>query len=175
VIERESVQKEETIKMTSKSKLENQEPGVDYENMLLKRFRIVEEVIEVAKDFNRDHGIDDATSRANVVLTKTGRQKKYERFLKQCINPDTNHWYSMEFLKAKQLVARIDSPYDGRQYPRREMFQLYRIKDQNKEFLNRREMWYGLTVKGQEIGIYVETLDSHMDVPITYTKLEESD
>lgn len=41
--------------MISKSKQsENQETEVDYENLLLKRYRIVEEVMEVAKEFNRE-------------------------------------------------------------------------------------------------------------------------
>ena len=161
--------------MTSKSKeLADQEPEIDYENMLLKRFRIVESVIEEARKFNQEHGIDEQTSKANVVFTKTNRQKKYERWLKQVRNPDTGRFYTMEFLKAKQLVAGLDSPYDGIQYPRREMFQLYRIKQQSKEYLMRREMWYGLGVDGKEFGIYVETLDDHRELQITYSKLEQS-
>jgi hypothetical protein len=147
---------------------------IDYENLLLKRFRIVGETIEVAKIFNQEHGIDDATSRANAVLTKTNKQKKYERWLRQVRNPDTGRFYTMEFLKAKQLVAGLDSPYDGIQYPRREMFQLYRIKQEPNEYLMRREMWYGLGVDGKEFGIYVETLDDHRELQITYSKLEES-
>jgi hypothetical protein len=79
----------------------------------------------------------------------------------------------MDFLKAKKIVARIDSPYDGIQYPRREMFQLYRIKNQSGGYLNRREMWYGLNVEGKEINIYVETLDDHRDLQIVYPKLED--
>jgi hypothetical protein len=160
--------------MTSKSKqLEDQEPEIKYEDMLLKRFRIVESVIEEARKYNREHGIDEQTSNANVVFTKTNKQKSYERWLKQCINPDTNQFYTMEFLKAKKIVARIDSPYDGIQYPRREMFQLYRIKNQSGEYLMRREMWWGLDITGKETNIYVETLDDHRDVQIEYPKLEE--
>jgi hypothetical protein len=141
--------------------------------MLLKRFRITESVIEEARKYNKEHGIDEQTSNANVVFTKTNRQKKYERWLKQVRNPDTGRFYSMEFLKAKQLVSSLATPYDGIQYPRREMFQLYRIKNQS-EYLNRREMWYGLDVSGKETGIYVETLDYHMDLQIEYSKLDES-
>jgi hypothetical protein len=166
--------REETTKMTSKGKQpEDQEPEIDYEDMLLKRFRVVESVIEEARKFNKEHGIDEQTSNANIVFNKTRKQKKYERWLKQCINPDTNQFYTMDFLKAKKIVARIDSPYDGIQYPRREMFQLYRIKNQSREYLNRREMWYGLDVSGKETGIYVETLDNHMDLQIIYPKLED--
>jgi hypothetical protein len=166
--------REETTKMTSKGKQpEDKEPEIDYEYMLLKRFRIVESVIEEARKYNKEHGIDEQTSNANVVFTKTNKQKSYERWLKQCINPDTNQFYTMDFLKAKKIVARIDSPYDGIQYPRREMFQLYRIKEQSGEYLNRREMWYGLNVEGKEINIYVETLDDHRDLQIVYPKLED--
>jgi hypothetical protein len=146
---------------------------VDYEDMLLKRFRIVESVIEEARKFNEEHGIDDATSKTNVVLTKTNRQKQYERFLKQCINPDTNEWYTMDFLKAKRIVARIPSPYDGIQYPRREMFNLSRRKESSGEYLDRKEMWYGMNAEGKEIHMYVETLDNHMDLQIQYSKLED--
>jgi hypothetical protein len=161
--------------MTFKSKqLEDQEPKEDYEDMLLKRFKIAESVIEEARKFNREHGIDEQTSKANVVFTKTNQQKKYERWLKQVRNPDTGRFYTMEFLKAKQIVAGLDSPYDGIQYPRREMFQLYRLKkNQSEEYIFRREMWYGLNVEGKEFGIYVETLDNHMDLQIAYPKLED--
>jgi hypothetical protein len=79
----------------------------------------------------------------------------------------------MEFLKAKQLVSSLATPYDGIQYPRREMFQLYRIKQRPNKYLMRREMWYGLTVEGKEFGIYVETLDDHRELQIAYPKLEE--
>lgn len=162
--------------MTSKSKrLEDQQTEIDYEDMLLKRFRITESVIEEAKKFNRDHGIDEATSKANVVFNKTNRQKKYERFLKQCKNPDTNQWYDMSYLKAKKLVANIPSPYDGIQYPKRECFQLYRRKESTGEFLNRRETWYALDITGKEISLYVETLDNHMDLQIQYPRLENPD
>jgi hypothetical protein len=78
----------------------------------------------------------------------------------------------MEFLKAKQMVSGIDSPYDGIQYPRREMFQLYRIKEQSGEYLMRREMWYGLNVEGKELSMYVETLDDHRELQIEYVKEE---
>jgi hypothetical protein len=161
--------------MTSKSKLENQEPEIDYEDMLLKRYRIVEEVIEVARNFNKEHNIDEQTSKANVVFNKTNRQKKYERFLKQCINPDTNQWYDMSYLKAKKLVARIPSPYDGVKYPRRSMFNLSRRKESSGEYLDRKEMWYALDITGKEISLYVETLDNHMDLQIQYPKLENPD
>lgn len=160
--------------MTSKSKQpEDLGPEIDYENMLLKRYRIVEEVIEVARNFNKEHNIDEQTSKANVVFNKTNRQKEYERFLKQCINPDTNEWYTMDFLKAKRIVARIPSPYDGIQYPRREMFNLSRRMESSGEYLDRKEMWYGMNAEGKEISMYVETLDHHMDLQIQYTKLED--
>jgi hypothetical protein len=146
-----------------------------YEDLLLKRFRIVESLIEEARKFNRDHGIDEATSKANVVFNKTNRQKKYERWLRQCVNPDTNQFYDMEFLKAKKLVANIPSPYDGIQYPRREMFNLSRRKESTGEYLDRKETWYALDIKGKEISLYVETLDNHMDLQIQYPRLENPD
>lgn len=156
----------------TKDKKESGNEVTYYEDLLLKRYRIVESVIEEARKFNRDHGVDDDISRANIIFTKTNRQKEYERFLKQCVNPSTNKFYTMEYLKAKQMVSGIDSPYDGRQYPRREMFQLYRRKEQSGEYLMRREMWYGLNVEGQELNIYVETLDDHRDLQIQYVKEE---
>jgi hypothetical protein len=158
--------------MTTKDKREEKEPGIDYEDMLLKRFRIAESVIEEARKYNKEHGIDEQTSNANVVFTKTNK-KKYERWLRQVRNPDTGRFYTMEFLKAKQIVSSLATPYDGIQYPRREMFQLYRIKQQPNEYLMRREMWYGLTVEGKEFGIYVETLDDHRELQIAYPKLED--
>jgi hypothetical protein len=161
--------------MTSKNKLENQGPEIDYEDMLLKRFRITESVIEEAKKYNSEHGIDEAASKANVVFNKTNRQKEYERWLKRCKNPDTNEWYTMDFLKAKRIVARIPSPYDGIQYPRREMFNLSRRKESSGEYLDRKEMWYGMNAEGKEISLYVETLDNHMDLQIQYPKLENPD
>jgi hypothetical protein len=158
--------------MTKQQQAAAQSELTFYEDLLLKRYRIVESVIEEARKFNSDHGIDDATSKANAVFTKTNQQKKFERFLKQCVNPTTNKFYTMEFLKAKQIVSGIDSQYDGRQYPRREMFQLYRIKEQSGEYLMRREMWYGLNVEGKELSMYVETLDDHRELQIEYVKEE---
>lgn len=163
---------EEAIKMTSPKSQPNSDVTY-YEALLLKRFRDTESVIEEARKFNREHFVDEATSNANVVFKKTNKQKSYERWLKQVRNPDTGRFYTMEFLKAKQLVSSLESPYDGIQWPRREMFQLYRIKNQSGEYLNRREMWYGLDVEGKETNIYVETLDHHMDLQIVYPKLED--
>jgi hypothetical protein len=52
---------------------------INYEDMLLKRFRITESVIEEARKYNKEHGIDEATSNANLVFTKTNKQNKYHK------------------------------------------------------------------------------------------------
>jgi hypothetical protein len=95
--------------------------------------------------------------------------------LRQCINPDTNQWYDMSYLKAKKLVANIPSPYDGIKYPRRSMFQLCRRKELTGEYIDRKETLYALDITGKEISLYVETLDNHMDLQIQYPKLENPD
>ena len=157
--------------MTSKSKqLEDQETGIDYEDMLLKRFRITEAVIEEARKFNREHGVNEATSNMYVDFTTHALEKKYQRWLRQCINPSTKRFYNMEYLKAKELVSAIDNQYDGRQYPRIELNNLVRIKTQQGEFLVRSMMLYGMDIHGNELSLFVDTADDHRDLKIEYVK-----
>jgi hypothetical protein len=170
------IPREETTNLTSKSKQsEDQEPEIDYEDMLLKRFKITESVIEEARKFNSDHGIDEATSKMYVDFTIHPLQKKYQRWLRQCINPSTKRFYNMEYLKAKQLVSAIDNQYDGRKYPRIELNNLVRIKAQQGEFLVRSIMLYGMDITGNELSLFVDTADDHRELKIEYVREVNSD
>jgi hypothetical protein len=162
--------REEATKMTSKSKLEDQdsEPKVDYAELLLTHYTRAEELIEKAKEFNRKSGLPEELMEAYINYTEPAGKEKYLNWIKDCTSERNNKFWDMNMLKSAAFVSDEDTPLDQNSYPRRELFQLYRVKPSKGEFLRRTEMWYGLKQDGTEKSLGVGDLDFFIEPHITY-------
>jgi hypothetical protein len=152
--------KEPTTKMTSKKTPEDNQ-GIDWETLLLQRFKRADAELQKAHDHNSSKGISKELERQYISYTKPQAQQKYERFLHSVINPDTGEWYDIKFLRAtKQLNKSIDSDFEGRTYPRVELYRIIRVLSKNKEdCIFRCLNLIGLNAKGQEVAEYVDDVD----------------
>lgn len=160
--------REETTKMTTKGKLEDQEPKVDYAELLLSHYTRAEEVIYRAIEFNKKNGLPEELMPAYINYTEPAYKKKYLNFIKDCTSEHNGKFYDMKMLRAAGYVSDEETPLDNVQYPRRELFQLSRIKTSKGEFLRRTEMWYGLQQDGTEKSCGVSDLDYYYDPHISY-------
>jgi hypothetical protein len=166
----EGMLKEETTKMTSKRQPEDQGSGpkVDYAELLLTHYTRAEEIIEKAKEFNRKNGLPEELMSPYIDYTMPAGKEKYLNWLKDVTSEHNGKFYDMKTLKAAGFVSDEDTPLDDIQYPRRELFQLYRIKTPKGEFLRRTEMWYGLQQDGTEKSLGVGDLDFYIEPSISY-------
>jgi hypothetical protein len=159
----------------SQPQSQQQDQEIDWAELLLRRFRKAEEVFEKARSFNRSKGYDEQLSKAYIRYEKPFQQRIYERWLAQVTNPDTGQFNTMKMLKTAGIVARGESEFDNKTYPRIELFQLHRIKTHSgQEYLRRVMMWYGLSQKGTEISRFVNDIDVEIIPAISYVPLEDS-
>jgi hypothetical protein len=151
---------EEATEMTSKSKQLTEDQGIDWAEVLLRRFKKADEVFQQARQFNRDHGISDEVSKQYINYNKPLPQREYERFLNQCTNEDTGAWNTMSYLKATNQVSRkIESEFDGVIYPKVEILKIIRIKTRTGDFIYRVLNLIGLGKSGKEISQFVDDID----------------
>jgi hypothetical protein len=158
--------------LTSKKQPEdNQE--IDWAKLILRRFKKAEAVLQQARDYNQSNGISKELERQYISWTKPQVQKKYENFLNSVINPDTGEWNNIKFLRtSKQISKTIESDYDGREYPRVELYQIIRIKTKaNEDRIYRCLNLIGLNIKGEEVALYVDDCDLERIPRITYPTL----
>jgi hypothetical protein len=156
--------------LTSKDKQpENTESKpVDYTEILLEHWTRAEEIIEKAKEFNRNSGLPEELMEAYIPYTEPSYKKKYLNFLKDCTSERNDKFWTMKSLKAASLVPDDDTPLDDITYPRRELFNLERLKTPKGEFLKRNEMWYGLMQDGTEKSCGLDHLDWFIEPTISY-------
>jgi hypothetical protein len=157
--------REGTTKMTSKSKqLEDSE----LKELLLSHYTRAEEVIERAKSYNLKSGLPEELMPAYIPYKEPIYKKKYLNFIKDCTSEHNGKFYDMKMLKAAGFVSDEDTPLDSVKYPRRELFQLSRIKTSKGQFLRRTEMWYGLLQDGTERSCGIDFLDWWISPHISY-------
>jgi hypothetical protein len=163
---------EEATEMTSKSKQLTEDQGIDWAEVLLRRFKKADEVFQQARQFNRDHGISDEVSKQYINYSKPLPQREYERFLNQVTNEDTGAWNTMSYLKATNQVSRkIESEFDGVVYPKVEILKIIRIKTRTGDFIYRVLNLIGLGKSGKEIVQFVDDIDIEKIPACEYVKL----
>jgi hypothetical protein len=165
---------EEATKMTSKGKQpEDQEPEIDWAELLLRRFRKAEEVFEKAREYNRSHGFDERLSKAYTNYSKPLAQKSYERFLDSVTNVDTGEWNTIKYLRATKQISRvIESEFEDVSYPRVELLKIIRIKTQSGgDFIYRVLNLVGLGRTGKEITQFVDDIDLEKIPAVEYIPL----
>jgi hypothetical protein len=159
--------------MTSKGKQPTEDQGTDWAELLLSRFKKVDAVFQKAYDDNRSKGISKELEKQYISYTKPMQQKSYERFLNRVINPDTGEWYNIKFLRAsKQISKSIDSEFEGREYPRVELYNIIRIKTKaNEDRIFRCFNLVALDIKGNETAQYVNDTELERIPKIKYEQL----
>jgi hypothetical protein len=95
----------------------------------------------------------------NLVHPMDVKQKK--RWLASVINPKTGDYYTLDQLQAAGKISNAEKKlYGDKPLPRRELTQLLRYQtDDNKEWMVRTEIWYGLNISGAVVSISVNNLD----------------
>ena len=144
--------------MTKKSGSAETNPA----QLLLARYKRVEDIIERCRDENRKIGLPESFMKFYVDYSdNVGRYVKYQKFLDQVCNQD-GKFYTMPMLKAIRAVKNeVSLHLDGVSYPRRELYNIHRIKTKDgQEILRSGEMWYGLGVDGMEKNVWVEDLQT---------------
>lgn len=164
--------REETTKMTSKGKqLEDQDSGpkIDYVELLLSHYTKAEEIIEKAEEFNRKSGLPEELMTAYINYTVPSGKEKYLNWIAECTSEQNGKFWNMNMLRAAAHISDEETERDNVEYPRRELFQLYRVQTSSKkEFLYRMEMWHGLKTDSTERSLYVEDLDYYIEPNISY-------
>lgn len=147
------------------------------EDLLLRRYRLIEEQKFKARDYNLKAGLDKRLLTEYIPDGPLSTEKKYQRFLAMIKN-QYGKFNTIKFLKGVQLIPDQETPYDNiDSFPQRELVQLQRIKDRlGREYLKRVEMWYGLKSNGEIMSISVGDLDYtvKLKTETVYADLDDS-
>jgi hypothetical protein len=147
--------------MTNKQNQEAQPSEDDYPELLLRRFKKMDSIVENARAMNRRNRLEESLQDNYIQYDRDFIQRrKYNKWLEAVRSPQNGHFYQTAILKMAGLISDEPSSLDGKTYPYRVLHQLYRVKTpKGPEFLWRKEYWYGLDSSNQEYAISVPDLD----------------
>ena len=158
--------------MTNKQNQSQQLSEDDYPELLIRRFKKMDSIVENARAMNRKNGLEESLQ--DFYIQYDGdfiQRRKYNKWLEAVRSPQNNHFWQMSTLKMASLISNEPSPLDDKTYPYRVLHHLYRVKTpKGAEFLWRKEYWHGLDDSGQEYAISVPDIDYYV-----HPKIESMD
>jgi hypothetical protein len=147
------------------------EPEQPTAELLLRRFKLMEEVVESIRQKNLDAGLDLKRMGEFVQWRGLHERKVYDWFLAAVTNPKKpGKFWQIADLKAADIIPEDEeSEHEGKTYPYRRLDSLMKIRTADgKLFLRRHETWFGLTKAGQELSISVNDLDYYVKPKVTW-------
>jgi hypothetical protein len=151
--------------MTNKDKIQSPASTTNPAQLLLSRYKKVEDIIERSREENRKIGLPESFQRFYIDYNPgVGRYRKYQQWLDAVTNQN-GQFNTMLMLKSIKAVKNEESPHlDNVSYPRRELHNIHRIKTRDgQEVLQSGEMWYGLGIDGKERSVWVEDLQTYCE------------
>ena len=134
--------------MTNKQNQSQQLSEDDYPELLIRRFKKMDSIVENARAMNRRNGLEESLQ--DQYIQYDGdliQRRKYNKWLGGVRSNQNNHFWQMATLKMAELISDEPSPLDEKTYPYRVLHHLYRVKTpKGPEFLWRKEYWHGLTL-----------------------------
>jgi hypothetical protein len=140
--------------------------------LLLRRFKLMDEFVENLKQQNIKAGIDPKVMKGFVPWSDfVIRKISYQGWIDACTNPrKPGKFYTISDLKkAEKIPEDFISEHEEKKYPYRKLDSLYKIKSKDgKLWLMRYESWYGLDSAGEEKNISVNDLDYWVKPNVRY-------
>ena len=148
----------------------------DYPELLLRRFKKMDSIVENARAMNRKNGLEESLQAQYIQYDgDLIQRRKYNKWLGDVQAPQNNHFWQMATLKMASLISDEPSPLDEKTYPYRVLHHLYRVKTpKGPEFLWRKEYWHGLDASGQEYAISVPDLDYYVHPTIVSMDIDST-
>jgi hypothetical protein len=147
----------------------------DYPELLLRRFKKMDSIVEAARAMNRKNGLDESLQDQYIQYDGDFIQRsKYNKWLAAVRSNQNGHFWQMATLKMAGLISDEPSPLDEKTYPYRVLNHLYRVKTPKAEFLWRKEYWTGLDSSGEEYAISVPDLDYYVHPKIVSLDIDST-
>ena len=137
----------------------------DYPELLLRRFKKMDSIVENARAMNRRNGLEESLQAQYIQYDgDLIQRRKYNKWLGGSTSQTRTIIFGKQAtLKMASLISDEPSPLDEKTYPYRVLHHLYRVKTpKGPEFLWRKEYWHGLDSSGQEYAISVPDLDYYV-------------
>jgi hypothetical protein len=160
--------------MTNKQNQPQQISEDDYPELLLRRFKKMDSIVEAARAMNKKNGLEEKLQDQYIQYDGDFVQRqKYNKWLGAVRSDQNGHFWQIATLKMAGLISDEPSPLDGKTYPYRMLNHLYRVKTpKGPEFLWRKEYWTGLDSSGQEYAISVPDIDYYVHPTIVSSDID---
>src|SRR5215208_833644 len=141
---------------------EEKEKEKQNQELLFRRFKLMDDIVDSVRKANINAGLDSKVMNSFIDRPEPFKKKKYQLWISAVTNPKKpGKFWQISDLKAADLIPEEEeNEHEGKTYPYRRLNSLMKVKTSDgKLFLQRHEMWYGLTKAGQELSISVNDLD----------------
>jgi hypothetical protein len=100
----------------------------DYPELLLRRFKKMDSIVENARAMNRRNGLEESLQDQYIQYDGDFIQRrKYNKWLEAVRSPQNSHFYQTAILKMAGLISDEPSSLDEKTYPYRVPNHLYRV------------------------------------------------
>jgi hypothetical protein len=127
----------------------------------------MESVVDKVRKANIDAGVDPKVMKSFIKWEEPFMKKHYREWLSAVTNPRTGKFWQIQKLIDEGIIPE-DEEYEPREYPYRKLNSLMKVSHNGQLFIQRNEMWTGLTKAGQEFSISVNDLDYYVKPTVTY-------
>lgn len=151
------------------------------EDLLLHCWRLAQEQVKRAVDFNREAGLKNPEAYVGYGFasgtTEPMDVKQKRRWWAACTHKRTGKLITLDTLLASGRISALEKElFEGQKLPRRELSQLIRVKTQDSsEHLMRLEQWIGLSEIGGIVTVSVNDLDFTRRIGVTPTTAKQTD
>jgi hypothetical protein len=151
------------------------------EDLLLHCWRLAQEQVKRAVDFNREAGLKNPEAYVGYGFasgtTEPMDVKQKRRWWAACTHERTGKLITLNTLLASGRISDLEKElFEGQKLPRRELSQLIRVKTQDSsEHLMRLEQWIGLSEIGGIVTVSVNDLDFTRRIGVTPTTAKQTD
>jgi hypothetical protein len=148
-----------------------QQEEIQNEELLLRRFKLVEEFINKVKKTNLDNGLDPKRMDNFIAYREPFKKKQYLKWLKAVTNIKTGKFHTIHGLVEAGVISEgEEDQFEDKVFPNRKLHQLHRVKTATgEEYINRLEQWRGLSKVGGVVTVSVNDIDYWVKPKVTYS------